>query len=160
MPILLQCMHTYLRQLRSQEADFRCEVQLTCLSLPLVKHGVIEVRILFHVSSLAAKTEVSRGPESKSCEHQRIGDSCKRKWEIGDFKVLIMCKLRFKCHLFFISVKTWTEVRLLQYALKQHGVAISQIMIASLTVNAFNQLRWQHEDSHPVIGEHRVAFLH
>lgn len=98
-------MHSYLRQLRSQEADFGCEVQLTCLSLPLVKHGDIEVRILFHVSSLAEKTEVSRGPENISCEHQRIEDTCKIKQEIGDFKVLIMRKLRFKCYLFFSRPK-------------------------------------------------------
>lgn len=62
------CIH--LSRLRSQEADIRREDKLTCFSLPLVKHGDIEVRILFHFSSFAAKAEFSRGPENISCQHQ------------------------------------------------------------------------------------------
>lgn len=55
--------------------DFRGEVKRTCFILPLLKHGDIEVRIRFHCSSLAVKTESSRGPDKKSCERRRIEDS-------------------------------------------------------------------------------------
>lgn len=65
----------YFRQICVQEADFTRRVKLTCFSLPLLKHGDKEVRILFHVSSFAAKTDFSRGPEKISCEIQKIEDS-------------------------------------------------------------------------------------
>lgn len=66
---------THFRQICVLEADFRRELKLTCFILPVVKHGDIEVRILFHFTSFAIKTEFSRGPEKNSCEGQRIEDS-------------------------------------------------------------------------------------
>lgn len=44
---------------------------LTCFSLPLVKHGDIVLRILFHLSSLTTVTPSSKGPEKRlSCRHK------------------------------------------------------------------------------------------
>lgn len=82
------------------------------------------MRILFHFSSFAAKTEFSRGPENISCEHQRIKVS--------------ECQLSSVEHL-YISVKTCPEVTLPQHEIKHPGVVMSQTINASLTVNVFNQ---------------------
>lgn len=55
---------------------------LTCFSLPLVKHGDIVLRILFHLSSLTTVTPSSKGPvKILSCKH-KDKDTINR-WTLG-----------------------------------------------------------------------------